>query len=91
MLRKYHVGKHTQLYKTASPWRPKSASSVSDKYPNSRTNRGQQDLKRNPLDEGKFPKDILKAAQLEQDFEGCTDYTGSKGVEDQREASSQIV
>jgi hypothetical protein len=37
------------------------------------------------------PKDIMKAVPFQLIFEGCMDYTGSKGMESQREASSKMV
>lgn len=63
---------------------------MSDKYPKSRMKHN-MNSKRNALDDGIFPKDIMKTAPLELIFEGSVDYSGSKGVEDQREASSKMV
>lgn len=79
----------TQLYETGRHGDQSQRGSVSDKHPKSRRKHS-VNSERNALDEGVFPKDILKAAPFELIFEGFMNYTGSKGVEDQREASSKM-
>lgn len=69
-----HMGGHTALQNRV-PMETKVQSSVSDTFPKSKTRKYSRTSRRNLLDGDRFPKDLLKAAQFEQDFEGHMDYT----------------